>query len=371
MPVSGLMIDGIIAVALGIALTAMLASAVREIVASVFQLRQKTLVRAIHNLCGDNDDPSMSNDLASRILNHPVIRSLGPPGKAGPSYVPADQFAGALMDVLRDLCEGNGKTKPRLADLIAAAPNADLRRALTLFATDSDLCQRQFRMRVERWYDDAMDRVSGWYKRRTRAWILVFGFTVAGMANIDSLEIAQTVWGNAGQAAVGAGSVAAVPLLPLGWPASRDGFWGMVAGGVSEILTYPTKLLGFAVTAVAVMAGADFWFSLLNRFVNARASGGIPRRRTDGRHALSASDAVPAPSHTVERPESNLEATGLTRDDIEDIQRALGMTGRFLTGRLDPTTRAMIEEYQVSVGRRPTGILTPYLVERLLTVTDR
>jgi|GEM_PF-5148559 len=85
-------------------------------------------------------------------------------------------------------------------------------------------------------------------------------------------------------------------------------------------------------------------------------------------HAHGPGTAATAPAPTAS---SALEASGLTRDDIEDIQRALGMDERFVTGRLDATTRGMIERFQRSVGRRPTGFLTPILIERLFALTDR
>ena len=49
--------------------------------------------------------------------------------------------------------------------------------------------------------------------------------------------------------------------LPIGW----------VNGGFG-----PTTVLGWFITALAATLGAPFWFDLLNRFVNIRASGKAP-----------------------------------------------------------------------------------------------
>lgn len=385
MPASGSLIDVVVSLVLVYLLTALICSAVREFVASALQLRQKALARAIRALCGENDDPCVTNNLAGRILNHPAIRKLRMPGKAGPSYLSARLFAGALLAELTALAETSGVARPRIADLVAAAPNQDLQRTLGLFAQETGLDRSAFRQRIEDWYDDAMDRVTGWYRRRSQAWILIFAAFVAVVLNIDTLEIARIIW--AGAAVVDVGSPLSAPPeatiltvgpdLPVGWTVPEDSQpWTAGWAVLSGILAHPSKLLGFAITAVAVSLAADLWFSLMRRRGGLRAAGAVPDRRNAlqdrGRFAPAPIPApLPAGDQAPERAESDLEASDLTRDDIEDIQRALGMNGRFLTGRLDPATRSMIEEYQLSVGRRPTGILTPYLVERLLAPFER
>jgi len=42
-----------------------------------------------------------------------------------------------------------------------------------------------------------------------------------------------------------------------------------------------TMILGWLITAFAVSLGAPFWFDLLNKFVNIRASGKATRRRAE------------------------------------------------------------------------------------------
>ena len=52
---------------------------------------------------------------------------------------------------------------------------------------DSDL----MRQRLEQWFDDSMQRVSGWYKRRTQAWLFCIGIVVAFLLNADTLTIVR------------------------------------------------------------------------------------------------------------------------------------------------------------------------------------
>ena len=46
-----------------------------------------------------------------------------------------------------------------------------------------------FKYRIEKWFTDTMDRVSGWYKRSTQLWLLILGLLLSIVFNIDTVEI--------------------------------------------------------------------------------------------------------------------------------------------------------------------------------------
>ncbi len=48
-----------------------------------------------------------------------------------------------------------------------------------------------FRSRLEKWYDDTMDRVTGWYKKNTHYWLFAIGLFLAFNLNIDTIEISN------------------------------------------------------------------------------------------------------------------------------------------------------------------------------------
>lgn len=50
------------------------------------------------------------------------------------------------------------------------------------------------RKRIESWFDDSMDRVSGWYKRKTQWIIWGVGLCLALVLNADTLAIANSLW---------------------------------------------------------------------------------------------------------------------------------------------------------------------------------
>jgi len=55
-------------------------------------------------------------------------------------------------------------------------------------AAGSDVAKA--RENIEQWFNSTMERVSGWYKRRTQLIILVLGFGLAAVFNIDTIVVA-------------------------------------------------------------------------------------------------------------------------------------------------------------------------------------
>lgn len=128
---------------------------------------------------------------------------------------------------------------------------------------------------LARWYDTAMERLSGRYKRRT-LWIsLTTGVLLAAALNIDPLAIADSLHRSsvqAGQVARAVQQASATPErvaaelarldLPVGWR-GHSPFDGAYVRG---------QLPGWLVTGLAAMLGAPFWFDLLNRMTVVRAT---------------------------------------------------------------------------------------------------
>ncbi len=52
----------------------------------------------------------------------------------------------------------------------------------------------RFRENIETWFNDGMQRVSGWYKRHVAVRQAIIAFLLAAAMNIDALQITQTLW---------------------------------------------------------------------------------------------------------------------------------------------------------------------------------
>jgi hypothetical protein len=168
----------------------------------------------------------------------------------------------------------------------------ETRNALERLAEESAHDLATFRKAVETWFDDTMDRVGGWYKRRVSVIVFVIALVVAGLLNADSWQMGNALWNDqAVRAAVvskagglnhdakqAAREVADVQSLklPIGWKGERANGAGeqrdprAVPSTASQWLG---KIAGLIITAFALSLGAPFWFDMLNRFTRIRGSG--------------------------------------------------------------------------------------------------
>lgn len=168
--------------------------------------------------------------------------------------------------------------------------------------TVTDLAEA--RARLEGWFDDAMDRVSGYYKRWAQLVIIVIAIVVATLFNVDTLAIASSLARDpAKRAALVSAAQEAVAHPPPGVAprpdaSSPEGKQALatIAAIQSEVaaLELPVgwpdpsfnresccswlfkKILGVLLTAFALSLGAPFWFDLLGKLVNLRATGPAP-----------------------------------------------------------------------------------------------
>lgn len=151
-------------------------TATNELLAAFFKRRALTLRAGITNL--------LDHDLASRVYAHPLIRSLYR-GTGGPSYIPSRSFAIALLDELD--AAGSPKGKPLSQDSLA-------HKAVAILKREAGDDREKLKQHVEVWFNDSMERVSGWYKRRTQIFSLLTAAIVTVGTNADTIKIGQALW---------------------------------------------------------------------------------------------------------------------------------------------------------------------------------
>jgi hypothetical protein len=307
----------ILEVAIGIMfiflLVSIICSAVKEGIEGYLKTRAAYLEYGIRELLHDKS----ATGLASSFYNHPLIYSLYSSdykkgkvaekptmlasGRDLPSYIPSKNFALALMDIAArgprtDVYSSHPSSPVISLENVRAnilnIGSEPVQRAL-LTAIDSaqgDLNRAQ--ANIEAWYDSAMDRVSGWYKRSTQKILLFIGLGVAIGLNINTITLvhflyhddaarstlvaraeaaaADTTFNQASYAQARA-ALDSLPL-PIGWKnginaASRPD--APNAGVWFGVMTAP---IGWLMTALAAMLGAPFWFDLLNKVMVIRST---------------------------------------------------------------------------------------------------
>jgi hypothetical protein len=291
--------------------------------------------------------PDEITGLAQAFYNHSLIKSLSRPG-GHPSYIPARTFAMVLIDVLGNSLPapapgkdgaGAGGTNGKEDQLdgirfsIGALPDGDIKRALLALMAAGDNHLASFQRNLETWFEDAMDRVSGWYKTKAQVITIIVAFGITIFANADTIKIAQALFMSPVLRATLARDAAVVRTRqtsegapePLDLSTQEKADLGELIGWSSEFQTFhslkaegqtqaevdlarndatfpgldllrdprlfgrwlanvvPDHLLGWLLTGVAVSLGAPFWFDTLNRFMNIRAAGTAPNEKGQDR----------------------------------------------------------------------------------------
>ncbi len=253
---------------------------------------------------------------ANRTLNGTTAEALY-------DAVPADHTAGRVIAAALVAAVGSAPVGT-LEDGLAAMPPSMAKSALTAAVVRTGGDREKIIAELAKWYDEAMDRLSGWYKRRVAVFLLCYALAMSAAFNLDAIGIARTLWqdGTVRQAAVtasrteldqsGAASAesagtggqqagdaadsqaadtteeairavrgASGLALPIGWIRATDDRDDPreVPRSVDRWLV---KILGIAIACFALTAGAPFWFELLGRLVNMRSTGPKPRSATSG-----------------------------------------------------------------------------------------
>jgi hypothetical protein len=304
-------------------LLALMITTITEWITRVANSRGTALVQGISQLLGEGPK---GGTLTTAILDHPLIRPLGQQKQGdrqrAPSYIPATLFSHALADVLTQPVSSAVQATENATE--SAKPTSQLKVALRALAPtfsqkltpDSSHSgvtgEVPFNfLSVEQWYDDHMERVSGWYKRHTQTIVLVLAVMITLITNTSTISVAQRLWTDAPlrETVVETAKVrlqqgpplqtveyedptTPKPTKPVGpsdhtnqvLPEDRQLLDRMV-GWSGEQANFEREqgwwvashLLGWLLTALAISLGAPFWFDTLNKLASIRSAGRSPQ----------------------------------------------------------------------------------------------
>jgi hypothetical protein len=184
---------------------------------------------------------------------------------------------------------------------------------------------------IEEWFNNAMNRLTGWYKRRCLITTLLIGVLLATIVNVDSINLINRLWREPdlrvailskieniliqdNTTSDGLGQLSAIQLqfseisLPVGWlgmpipstseagtnvtmacslaPSQENEVFGVLISGecypiinspqVTDLTGWLIKLAGILLSGAAASPGASFWFDMLKKIINVRLSGTNP-----------------------------------------------------------------------------------------------
>jgi hypothetical protein len=294
-----------------------LCTAVREGLEAFLKTRAAYLEHGIRLLLQNQKGDA----IVDQIFSHPLIDGLfmgkyEPRSTTGtnrpmtggnlPSYIPSKSFASALLDIA-----ARGPANASLdrygtpisleaikRNVVANIPGNPKIQRIVLHAVDAaqgDLDKAQ--KSIEDWYDSAMDRVSGWYKRTTHFIVMGLGLLIAVGMNVDSLLIVDKLYKENAirDAVVAAAGTASENIdkaavtdtsgdkydraekalkdlhLPVGWDSHRITF-NCPKDGQAWMTNFVFPWIGWILTAMAASLGAPFWFDVLNKVMVIRST---------------------------------------------------------------------------------------------------
>jgi hypothetical protein len=247
----------------------LIASSLQEALASILRLRARTLLTGVTQLLN-------GQTLVVDIYNHALInpRSSGNAKsvheisrKLAPSYIEPINFARALVDSLQK----NAPPNETMPNILGAIPDPQLRQCLSGLYTRTT----NFEEAVAQWFDSAMDRVSGSYKRQAQLWTFIFALVLAVILNIDAYRVMTSLWSISTHGMLDVAlpapnqnmqaTLLSLEQFPMGWMKGQSYSAGFIMGSIP----------GWIIAATSALFGAPFWFGLLGRVASLRGAGGV------------------------------------------------------------------------------------------------
>jgi hypothetical protein len=296
-------------------LVSLICSAIREGIEAWMKSRATHLEQGIRELLHDPHGAG----LARHLFEHPLVLALyrGPyqprdtlrswttaltSGRNLPSYIPSRNFALALMDMAArgpaveaansDAAAGR-ITIDSLRRNIASLDNPAVQRALLIAIDCAQNDLNEVQKNIEDWYNAAMDRVSGWYKRSTQLLLFFIGLGVSLALNVNAITVGDYLYREkAAREALVARARDAVAdpqfanratydgiqtelqslKLPIGWQSGLPPLHDNKGAPLPNTIDWLVVISGLLVTAFATTLGAPFWFDLLNKVMVIRST---------------------------------------------------------------------------------------------------
>ncbi|WP_310559701.1 hypothetical protein [Flavobacterium sp.] len=280
-------------------LYSLLVTTLNEIIASFFSLRAKTLEKGIKRMLTDNGDKV--NSIVDQFYQQPLIKYLGEDNTKKPAYLTSASFSSALVHLCDDLAAGAPDTQAQLLTGIKEIKkiNPQTGKFLETLYADASGDLVKFQALSETWFNETMDRATGWYKKQTQRITLLVAFIVALSFNVDTIGIVKNLSANPKLAtavvemadkylkASKASEVVPAKEADEQIRASMATAQKLVASnsdiqnanavlglGWNDIKSEEIffSVLGCMLTALAISLGAPFWFDLLSKLMQLRGS---------------------------------------------------------------------------------------------------
>lgn len=303
-------------------LYSLLTTTVTELFSSLFRMRPHYLKKGIKRMLDDGSGNTVFSDV---FFEQPLIKYLASRDGRKPSYMAARNFSKNLMEVLKS--EGGKALGAKAASAtelerikaILHDPKHKLGGSETVgfirsLLDDAQNDLEKFKIYLEQWYDDTMERVSTWYKREMQFITFITGLLIAGIFNVDTIQIVNKL---SNDPEARAQFVAMAQELAKDKEARRIAYSEYDSTKVDSVFVADFKamrarateanavlsierdwsnpgsyIFGWLLTALALSLGSPFWFDLLNKLVKLRTAAQPSAEKDDKGAGKGSPDSV-------------------------------------------------------------------------------
>lgn len=295
-------------------LFSLLGTTVMELISSLLSLRGRNLERALQRILYSSKKGELFKTFTNNV-QYKQIQSKFFLWNRPPSYMSSKTFSSILWSML---FKQKGMEAQNVEQTILSLKNEQFSKALHQIYIDSGSDVFLFRNNVEAWYDQVMERSSGWFKRNTQFLLVVVGLFIAIIFNVDTISIYEKLSTDPEASlkliqftdtyldSPQAHGLSSAQLSQLQQQSTSilyqniDAIGNQVGMGWNDFTELPEstkdwlyRILGWLTTTLAISLGAPFWFDVLKNIVNVRGSGGVPSRTQYQVPQTSSSTQIP------------------------------------------------------------------------------
>lgn len=398
-------------------LYSLLATILQEIIGTWLALRGRVLRKAIERMLNDgyvrergkNARARLSdfffgkaeefpNSMADKFYHHPSVKYLSKRSRY-PSYISAENYAETIFNMIRE--KGSGQTDMEKIGFAIrfnspCFEDQTLKQLKDIYTASQDDVTI-FKQKLMGWFNETMDRATGWYKRKVKMILFIIGFVIAVAFNVDCIRIVKILSKDktARTQLVQLGIAASDSTSAIGKLAKQekinthdtayyevrkaiDESQQLIGGGWKKDANLGTVLLqainitqtpfwGFLLTALAISLGAKFWFDLLNKLVAIRNAGVKPEEKKKDDNKAEPAPVTPMPEKRI--PVALPPALNLVEEAVRlhgpELKKIAGVMSVFAVNK---TTGGVANKLmQVNVADAATSTLVNDWIKTLKT----
>ena len=271
-------------------------SLVTQWINEAFETRGKSLERHLMKIVGDKH--------VGEFVKLPQLQALRPIRYKGAlgfltsstepkklEKIPASTLVESYFDFV-GLTASKEFEADELKGLISAFPESEGKQAMLKWVGQGVTNIEDLRKRTVSYFSGVMDQASATFKSNARSFVIVLSIVLTFLLGTDSIQLAQTLWSNAGVRALAVAQAELVvrqddaearmddllqQLLDLNivkigwWQTDLPAADATIGNWTSFVIL---KFLGLGLTAIAVSQGSSFWYDLLKKIVSPSRGGG-------------------------------------------------------------------------------------------------